>query len=119
MEHVIKAIEKSWGKDTAYHKDAPYWTPENPARGQCAITALLINEYYGGKIISGVSDEGIYHFWNVINGEKVDLTEEQFDKKLNFNNITTWTREDLLETGDVLERYKILKKRFAKNMKTY
>lgn len=119
MEKFIKAIEKSWGKDTAYRKDAPFWTTENPARGQCAITALIVNEYYGGQIYSGVSDNGIYHYWNVIRGEKVDLTEKQFETKLTFNNITKWDRDALLATGDVLERYSILKERFAKNIKTY
>lgn len=117
MENFIKAIEKSWGKDTAYRKDAPYWTPENPSRGQCAITALLVNEYYGGKIYSGVSDNGIYHYWNVINGEKIDLTEKQFEEKLVFNNIQEWDRESLFNTGDVLARYTILKERFSKNIR--
>ena len=117
MEQFIAAIEKSWGKDTAYRKDAPFWSLENPARGQCAITALIVNDYYGGQIYSGVSDTGIYHYWNVIDGNKVDLTEKQFETKLVFNNTKEWERGALLATGDVLERYITLKERFEKNMK--
>lgn len=117
MERFITAIEKSWGKDTAYRKDAPFWSPKNPARGQCAITALIVNDYYGGQIYSGVSDTGIYHYWNVVNGNKVDLTEKQFETKLVFSNTKEWERGALLATGDVLERYITLKERFEKNMK--
>lgn len=112
-----KALTKSWGKDTAYHKDAPNWTLENPALGQCAITALLFNEYFGGKIFSGVSETGIVHYWNKILGIKVDLTKQQFKSNLTFKNITAWSRSDLLETGNVAERYNILKQRTLENYK--
>lgn len=112
-----KALAKSWGKDTSYHKDAPKWTSENPALGQCAITALLFNEYFGGKIFSGVSETGIVHYWNRIFGIKVDLTKQQFQSNLIFKNITVWNRNDLLETGNVAERYNILKQRMLENYK--
>jgi len=108
-----KALSKAWAQDTAYHKDAPYWTPDNPALGQCAITALLFNEYFGGKIFSGISDSGIVHYWNKKFGFKIDLTAQQFDHKIVFHNITEWEREKLLLTGDVLQRYNILKERVA------
>ncbi len=109
------ALKKSWQKDTAYHKDAPNWTSTNPALGQCAITALLFNEFFGGKIYSGVSKNGIVHYWNKKFGIKIDLTKQQFDKKLKFDNITKWDREDLLKTGDVQDRYNLLKRRTLQN----
>lgn len=113
-----KALVKSWGKETAYHKDAPNWTIENPALGQCAITALLFNEYFGGKIFSGVSETGIVHYWNKIFGFKVDLTKQQFKSNLVFKNIVEWNRSDLLESGNVAERYDILKQRMLENYET-
>ena len=45
------------------------------------------------------------------------LTEKQFETKLVFNNTKEWERGALLATGDVLERYIILKERFEKNIK--
>lgn len=112
-----KALAKSWGKDTAYHKDAPNWTPENPALGQCAITALLFNEFFGGKIYSGVSESGIVHYWNKKLGLKIDLTKQQFDKKIKFFEVTLWERNHLLSTGNVEERYLLLRKRFIEQYK--
>ena len=111
------ALEKSWGKDTAYHKDAPNWTAENPALGQCAITALLFNEFFGGQIFSGVSETGIVHYWNELSGVKVDLTKQKFKNNLTFGNVTEWNRNDLLETGNVAERYAVLKQRLLENLK--
>lgn len=106
-----KALSKAWGQDTAYHKDAPNWTYDNPALGQCAITALLFNEYFGGTIYSGISESGIVHYWNRKCGIKIDLTKQQFNTKLKFSNIKLWNREELLSTGNVAERYDTLKNR--------
>lgn len=106
-----KALSKAWGQDTAYHKDAPFWTPTNPALGQCAITALLINEFFGGKIYSGISSKGIVHYWNRICGIKIDLTKQQFKSKLKFSNVKHWERDELLLTGNVAERYNLLRER--------
>lgn len=112
-----KALAQSWGKDTSYHKDAPNWTPENPALGQCAISALLFNEYFGGKIYSGVSDTGIVHYWNKIYGIKVDLTKQQFPRGLKFKNIICWDRNELIATGNVDKRYNLLRQRMLENYK--
>lgn len=106
-----KALHVSWSAETAYRKDAPNWSLKNPAVGQCAITALLFQEMFGGKIYSGVSDTGIYHYWNKCFGIKFDLTKQQFSQKYTFKNVKEWNREELLATGNVKERYDILRKR--------
>lgn len=111
------ALSNSWGKDTAYRKDAEHWTKENPALGQCAVTALLFNELFGGKIYSGISENGIVHYWNRKAGIKIDLTKQQFSEKLHFKNVKRWNREDLLATGNVAIRYAILRDRVLSAMK--
>lgn len=113
---IFKAIISAWGKDTAYRRDAETWTKENPAKGQCAITALVVNDYFGGKIISGESTDGIVHFWNRVFGIKIDLTERQFKEKKKFKNLKLWDRNELLASGDVQNRYDILKRRVVKNL---
>lgn len=112
----VEALQISWGKDTAYRKDAENWTPQNPALGQCAITALLFNEFYGGKIYSGESETGIVHYWNRKFGLKYDFTKQQFNEDIKFKKIRRWNRDDLLATGNVLERYELLKSRVLSNM---
>lgn len=116
-ESFKTALKDSWGKDTAYWKDAEGWTKENPALGQCAITALLFNELYGGQIYSGVSNTGIVHYWNRKLGIKYDFTKQQFPSKTRFTNTKRWTREELLATGNVAERYELLRNRVLKLIK--
>ena len=115
-KQFIEALNASWSKDTAYRTDAEYWTPQNPALGQCAITALLFNELYGGQIYSGVSDTGIVHYWNRKYGLKYDFTKQQFPKSLRFKNIKRWDRDELLATGNVAERYQLLRNRVLKKL---
>lgn len=110
-DKFIEALNASWGKDTAYRKDADNWTKDNPAIGQCAITSLLFNELYGGTIYSGETDDGIVHYWNRRFGIKRDFTKQQFSNKLYFHNIKKWDRDELLKTGNVAKRYEILRDR--------
>lgn len=110
------ALEKSWGKDTAYRKDAENWTPNNAALGQCAITALLFNELYGGHIYSGIAHNGVVHYWNRKWGIKFDFTKQQFPHDTVFRKVKCWNRDDLLATGNVLERYTILRQRVLEKM---
>lgn len=109
-------LPKAWCKETAYKKDAGNWSVDNPALGQCAVTALLFNEFFGGDIYSGVSEDGIMHFWNKWLGIKVDLTKQQFSEKKVFSQIQRWDRDELLLTGDVEVRYILLKQRFIENI---
>ena len=108
---VKKAIKNSWGKDTAYRDDVDKWSPINSSAGQCAVTALILHNYFGGKIYSGVSDDDIVHFWNIIYGVKIDLTREQFKNTKKFKDVMRWDANELLKTGNVNYRYEILKKR--------
>ncbi len=81
---VESAIRQSWGRDTSQSPKG--WTPGNPSYAQCVITSLVYEHYLGGEIVYGdVEYENedytirvTQHFWNEIDGEKVDLTWEQF-----------------------------------------
>jgi len=74
-------IRAAWGRETS--DDPDDWTEENPARGQCAVTAMLVRELLGGEIIvSNVLRDGRRvdrHAWNRLpSGLALDLTREQF-----------------------------------------
>ena len=80
------ALSQAWSKDTSSYGDR--WTPENPASGQCAVTAALVQEQLGGDIVRimftdhSVTDS---HYFNVLpNGERVDFTYRQFSRDVTF-----------------------------------
>ena len=80
---VENAIRASWAGDTCDPDDLPNWRPDNPARGQCGVTALVIHDLLGGELILGEvyvngQKEG-HHWWNrFASGLEIDLTREQF-----------------------------------------
>ncbi|MFV0306550.1 MAG: hypothetical protein ACK5OX_02265 [Desertimonas sp.] len=82
VETLASALRRSWQRDTS---DAPdLWTTENPARGQCAVTAKVVQDYLGGTlVIATVLRDGEpveKHCWNVLpGGQHLDLTADQFD----------------------------------------
>lgn len=71
-----QVIRASWCRETAF--DPSWWTEENPARGQCGVTAALIHEITGLPVIRGratLPDGTVESFyWNA----GVDLAGRQY-----------------------------------------
>ncbi|MGV9289041.1 YunG family protein [Streptomyces sp. NPDC003719] len=66
----------------AAHNQAD-WDPGNPAWGHCDLTALIVNDVFGGDLVVGeVYLDGTqhgFHWWNRLpSGVELDLTREQF-----------------------------------------
>lgn len=81
------------------------WLPENPARGQCNVTALVFYDRFGGEILkTPVGDE--WHFYNRVAGIVFDLTAEQFSALPAYMDIPS-TRGEAL-AGTAPERYQAL-----------
>lgn len=109
LEMLQKAIRVCWDKDTCYPPMQDEWSEDNPACGQCYAVTLVVNDYLGGDILRYYFDEGADHFCNLIEGEVVDLTREQFDKDEVFPEPVVVKRKDAKDTIV----YLILKKRVA------
>jgi hypothetical protein len=83
MDALQAAIRASWSLETCDPTDAAQWTPANPSRGQCAATALVVHDLFGGQLLEAEvhfldgSLQG-FHYWNRLDGVDVDLTREQF-----------------------------------------
>jgi hypothetical protein len=63
--------------------DPDEWSEENPARGQCGVTALVVQELLGGEIlVANVLRDGVRvdrHAWNRLgSGLTLDLRRSQF-----------------------------------------
>lgn len=110
IESLNTFLNYSYSIDTCYFKVVDNWSDANPTIGHCAIVSLIVNDYFGGKIFKCDVD-GIYHYFNIINGDIVDLTKEQFKTKINYKDRKEKTREELLNNKDTNERYIKLKKK--------
>jgi len=77
---ILAAILRhAWCCETASPGDAADWSEDNPAKGQCAVTALVVQRVLGGKLLRGVVDGFGSHYRNLLPSGKVkDLTWEQF-----------------------------------------
>lgn len=113
-----KAIKQAWCKETSSDSN---WTPENPALGQCAVTALVINAYFGGKIVWAEAilpdNKKVSHYFNFINEMEIDLTRQQFPKETiippgtdKLKGFPT-TKDYVLSFPATQERYKLLLRR--------
>ena len=47
---LFAVLEKCWSKETAYPSCQAEWVPNDPSFGQCAITATLVHDMFGGTI---------------------------------------------------------------------
>ncbi|MGW2249344.1 YunG family protein [Kitasatospora sp. NPDC001660] len=83
LNDIERAIRSSWGVDTCAPEDLAHWRPDNPARGQCGVTAMVLHDLLGGELMMGeVYVGGVrtdLHWWNRFGpGVEIDLTREQF-----------------------------------------
>jgi hypothetical protein len=79
-------VRAAWCLWTSDPVDQPGWTDANPASGQCASTALVVQDRLGGELLMAEvhepdgSRQGV-HYWNRLpDGRELDLTREQFQR---------------------------------------
>lgn len=107
-------LRKAWCRETAHLSYQSKWSEDNPSLGQCCVTALVIQDQYGGDIYSCKVGNNS-HFVNIINERIVDKTAEQFGgaNKIKYisGSFRKRTRVSLLKNKDVKQRYELLKAR--------
>ncbi|WP_349630876.1 YunG family protein [Bradyrhizobium manausense] len=80
---IQTALFRAWSLSTASQ-----WTADNPAAGQCNVTALLIHELFGGDLLKTLLPAGD-HFYNQIGGRRYDFTASQFDQPIAYVDLPT------------------------------
>ncbi len=83
---------------------------ENPARGQCSVTVLVVQDIFGGEILKTETDAGM-HFYNRIDGERCDLTLSQFEQPIPFDDLLSSRQEAFADTSDA--QYRALRERLG------
>ncbi|WP_147180653.1 MULTISPECIES: YunG family protein [Alphaproteobacteria] len=107
VQVLVVAWKRAWSSGTSYK-----WTPENPAMGQCSVTCLVVQDLFGGQIVTTQVPGGT-HFYNRIDGQRIDLTVSQFQQSITFDDHPASRAEALRDAG--LEQYFLLRQRLGPN----
>jgi len=108
---ILHGLRQSWSLHSSSR-----WTAENPARGQCAVTALVMNDHFGGEILKTRLPDGQWHFYNRILDERFDFTASQFPAAIQYGDIGSNRDEVFASTTEV--QYHSLAVAFAKVKET-
>lgn len=101
IKEIKNALYKSWSL-----KSSSKWSKENPASGQCGVTALVVHDLLGGEIKKTKLPNG-WHFYNVLNGTRYDFTESQFTDEVEYMDQPSSREEAFSDTNE--SQYSYLK----------
>ncbi len=108
-DEIYRILKNCWCIQTS-----SLWTIDNPAKGQCGVTSLIINDYFDGTILKTFTVKG-WHFYNYINGKRYDFTKSQFAHEIPYSDFASTRDEAFSDTNQ--DQYNILKKRFEDKLK--
>jgi hypothetical protein len=116
-------IRSCWSAETCDPVDLADWSPSNPARGQCAVTALVVQDLLGGDLLLAQvhHDDGSHqgvHFWNRLQGGlEIDLTREQFHAGEMVGAADLVPRPTDTSRGRLANQYRILSERISHRLR--
>jgi hypothetical protein len=121
LTDIERALRDSWSAETCTPEFRRRWSPDNPARDQCGVTAMVLNDLLGGELIRGEVHVGgertDYHWWNRLGpGIEIDLTREQFGPEETVVGGTVIPRPPLGEWRRLREEYELLRERVAEKL---
>lgn len=113
---LLKALQHSWSSETSSSTD---WSPKNPARGQCVVSSLVLQDYLDGDfarfetIYNGARER---HYANLLDGGVLlDATRSQYPAEQQLTrlplNLKSYSsqRAKFLAEQSTKERYQLLK----------
>lgn len=106
---ALERFERAWSPETSVR-----FTPANPARGHCGVTALVVQVVHGGTIEQTVVD-GETHFYNRLDGERHDLTVGQFDELPAYHDVRVSRETALADT--TVDQYATLLRRYRAELR--
>lgn len=90
---IQSALESAWSIETSSK-----WLADNPARGQCSVTALVVQDILGGEIVKTDVD-GAWHFYNLVDGKRHDFTASQFSEAISYADLPSGRDEAFSDTS--------------------
>jgi hypothetical protein len=103
---LYRRLTKAWSSETGSK-----WRPDNPACGQCSVTALVVQDLLGGELLK-TRVAGAWHFYNRIDGRRWDLTVSQFETPIGYDDLPSSRQEALADTSK--QQYVTLVERLAR-----
>lgn len=108
LDELARAVEGCWTRETS--ADPLHWSSENSAYGQCAVSALVVQDHFGGELLRARVN-GISHYWNRLpTGLEVDLTRKQFGLTAHVPMGEIKSREFVLSFPETVNRYLSLRR---------
>ncbi len=112
IERLNAAFDISYSAETAFPADQVLWTPQNKAKGHCAVVTLVVQDLYRGLI---AHDQETGHTWNILPDKtEQDFTRSQYSDGTRIQLTTIHPRERILFSPQArrvqtLERYDIFR----------
>ncbi len=125
---LFALLRKAWGKDTASPSCQDGWEAKHPSTGQCAVTALVVQDMCGGDIVRmDLGTLGSHYLNRLPNGEgftDYDLTWVQFPSGTLRTQAAQADRTVMLESARAAtyrtrDRYELLKGRVRAVMEDF
>lgn len=88
-----RSLERAWSDQSSTR-----WRADNPALGQCGVTSLVVNDAFGGDILK-TRVEGAWHFYNCVDGRRVDFTASQFSTPLDHDDVVSNRSDAFADTN--------------------
>lgn len=111
IQEFLNILYKCWSINSSSK-----WTLDNPANGQCGVTSLIVNDFFGGDILKTKAPEG-WHYYNRIGNKSFDFTQSQFLQKPIYLDILSNREEAFSDTN--IEQYNYLKNRINQYIKEH
>lgn len=108
LAEFLAALFDAWSLQSS-----SLWTAENPAAGHCGVTALVANDMFGGKICKTPHGD-VWHFYNLIDDQRLDFTESQFGKPLLYSDVASDRVEAFSDTN--AKQYAHLRKAICRSL---
>lgn len=113
MEKKISILKDIFPKAWSLQSSTK-WSIHNPAKGQCGVTSLVVNDLFGGLIMKTKLEEG-WHFYNYINGKRYDFTESQFTTPIEYMDLCSTREEAFADTN--IHQYHYLRNKVFQMLK--
>ncbi|MFE3599762.1 hypothetical protein ACFXP3_26550 [Streptomyces sp. NPDC059096] len=121
LTDIEQAIRSSWSAETCTPEYRSRWTPDNPARDQCGVTAMVLHDLLGGELIRGEvhvdGERTDFHWWNRLGmGIEMDLTREQFGPEEIVSGGIPVPRPPVTEWRRLVPEYELLRTRVTEKL---